>query len=501
MTLTPTQQASVDRIRLWRADPAQMVRDLWRVEPDAWQIEGLRAFADRDDPQKRRISMQACAGPGKSCEESWMGWNFLICYADKDKHPNGAAISITAENLKNGLWKELAVWYNRSPVLQQAFEMTSERIFAREHPQTWYLGARSYSKTADPDSQGRTLSGLHAPFMLYLLDESGDMHPAVMRSAEQGLSNCEWGKIVQAGNTTSQQGCLYQAATTQRHLWYVIEITADPESADRTPRVSIDWAREQIALYGRDNPWVMAFILGKFPPGGINQLLSLEDVSEAMKRSPKPDQFDWAQKRIGIDVARFGDDRTVIFPRQGIVALQPSVMRHQDTTAIAARAMMQKNEWAWEMALIDDTGHWGHGVIDNLRASKLPVVGIQFHDRKTNNPRYFNRRTEMWLEMAEWIKRGGALPNLPELVPELTTPTYGFREGKMLLEEKDSIKIKIGRSPDLADALALTFALPDMPNNPRLPHGFQVGGMVTDTWFEEDRRPAASGMASERWFS
>lgn len=479
--LSPTAQASIDRIALWRATPAQMVRDLWRTEPDAWQIDALDAFAD---PTKRRISMQACAGPGKSCTEAWLGWNFLICYADTNKHPNGAAISITGENLKNGLWKELAVWYNRSPVLQAAFEMNAERISSRAHPQTWYLGARSYSKTADPDAQGRTLSGLHAPFILYLMDETGDMHPAVMRSAEQGLSNCEWGKIVQAGNTTSQQGCLYQAATTQRHLWHVIPITADPDNPKRTPRVSAEWAGEQIQLYGRENPWVMAYILGEFPKGGVNQLLTVEEVTAAMSKHLRDEEYNWAQKRLGVDVARFGGDRTVLFPRQGLASFHPTVLRSMRTTEIAAHVMLTKRDWEWEMALVDDTGHWGHGVIDNLIAARSPATPVQFH-APAINPRYANRRAEMWIEMSEWVKRGGALPNVPELVGELTVPTYSFKNGKFLIEDKDQIKARLGRSPDLADALALTFAVPDLPSTADLPLGFKLGRMDTEEWFQE----------------
>jgi hypothetical protein len=79
------------------------------------------------------------------------------------------------------------------------------------------------------------------------------------------------------------------------------------------------------------------------------------------------------------------------------------------------------------------------------------------------DPRYRNRRAEMWLEMAEWVKRGGALPQVPELVAELTTPTYTFVNGRFALEEKDQVKKRLGRSPDLGDALALTFAMPDAP--------------------------------------
>jgi hypothetical protein len=76
----------------------------------------------------------------------------------------------------------------------------------------------------------------------------------------------------------------------------------------------------------------------------------------------------------------------------------------------------------------------------------------------------------MWMQMAEWIKRGGALPNMPELVGELTAPTYTFAQGKFQLEDKDMIKKRLGRSPDLGDALALTFALPDAPAEMKLIH-------------------------------
>lgn len=493
-------QLAADRIRLWRHEPDTMVRDLFGVEPDTWQVAALRAFAD---PSRPRISMQACAGPGKSAVESWMGWNFQLCHADAGKHPNGFAVSVTSDNLKTGLWKEFGVWYNRSDLLQRCFELTAEKIASREHPRTWWLAARSYSKTADPESQGRTLSGLHAPFIAYFLDESGDMPTSLVRTAEQGLSNCEWGKIVQAGNTTSQTGCLYLAATTQRHLWHVIAITADPDRADRTPRVSIEWAREQINLYGRENPWVQAYILGEFPSGGINQLLSVEEVTAAMGRHLRDEDFSWAQKRVGIDVARFGDDRSVIFPRQGLASFAPTVMRGMRTTDIAARVMVAKRDWNWEMALVDDTGHWGHGVIDNLISMGAPATPVMFHARQTFDPRYFNRRAEMWMEMAEWVKRGGALPNVPELVAELTEPTYGFREGKLVLEDKEHVKARLGRSPDLADALALTFAVPDMPSNPSLPLGFSLGGMVSESW-DADRpsqqsRGVHAGMASESW--
>ena len=472
-------------IKRWREDPVHFVRQELKAEPDRWQISALRAFAD---PAIRRISMQACAGPGKSALLAWCGWNFISCYGRKGEHPNGAVMSITADNLKNNLWKEMAVWQGRSKFLKSAFTLHKEVIESKDHPDTWFLSARSWSKKANPEEQGRTLSGLHSKFILYLVDESGDIAPAVLRSAEQGLGNCEWGKILQAGNTTSQTGMLYEAAVNQRHLWLIISITGDPDDPDRSARVDIEWAREQIKLYGRENPWVMAYILGKFPSTSMNTLLSIEDVQEAMGRHLTEDKYNFSQKRLGIDAARFGDDKWVIFPRQGLAAFNPVEMRNPRSHDVAARVAQAKIKWGSEMEFFDDTGGYSAGAIDSLILGGHNPIPVNFSS-KALNAKYFNRRSEMWFLGAENVKRGGALPNVPEMVAELITPKYWFDKGKFRLEEKDQIKKRLGRSPNYGDAYALTFAMPDMPATGEYDHLIHKENLKHD-WdpYAEDRR-------------
>lgn len=460
--MNPAAQKLAD----WRADPDLFVRENFGIQPEPWQSDFLRAY---NQPGKKRVGAQAAVGVGKSASMAWAAWHFLATQYNPTrhpgKHPNGYALSISGENLSSGLWKELAVWRSRSAFLQDQFEWTAEKVFHKHHPATWWLKARSYAKSANPEVQGTALSGLHGPYILGLLDEVGEMNPAIGRRAEQLLSDqdCEFGAILASGNPTSVSGLLYHIATSGSG-WTVIRITGDPDDPKRSRRVDVNWAQEQVAKHGRDNPWVMAHVLGEFPPGGLNTLLSPDEVRAAMDRNPPPDTYDWAQKRLGIDVARFGDDRTVLFPRQGNCAFRPIELRHRDTNFIAAKAMNIVNQWGAEMVLIDDTGHWGHGVFDNLNAAGVVSIPVNFADRKTVNPRYFNKRTEMWFEMAEWIKRGGALPNMPDLIPEFTVPTYYFHEGKVRLIEKDQIKDALGgRSPDYADALCLTWAIPDQP--------------------------------------
>ncbi|HEV2133787.1 MAG TPA: hypothetical protein VGR47_05945 [Terracidiphilus sp.] len=456
-------EKSIARIREWRADPLNFVREVFQAEPDAWQVETLGLLAK---PGRKRVAMKACAGPGKTAVLAWAGWHRLACFAAKGEHPKGIAVSVTGDNLRDNLWAEMARWRNASPFLLRAFEWTGTRIFARDHAETWFLAAKSWPKSADLETIGRTLAGLHSRFPFFLIDESGDIPPNMLRSAEQGLSSCEDGLIVTAGNTTSQTGLLFEVTTRLRTQWEVVSVTADPDDPKRTPRVNIEWARQQIATYGRENPWVMAYVLGQFPPGSINALLSVEEVEAAMNRSPTPGSYEWAVKRLGVDVARFGDDRTVIFPRQGLAGDQPAIMRHSRESApsvdIANRAMGMMNELGAEEVFCDDSGGWGHGAVDILRTAGRAVYAILFENKQTTDPRFYNLRAEMWWNMADWVKRG-CLPMIPEMVAELTAPTYGFKEGKIIMEPKDQVKKRLGRSPDLADALGLTFALPDAP--------------------------------------
>lgn len=461
------------RIRTWRRKPWLFATEEMQFTPDRWQLRVLKAFASADE-NARRIAMKACKGPGKTALLAILIWNFLACYGEIGEHPKGAATSVTKANLDANLWPEIAKWQGRSPFLKAAFKWTKSRVFAVDHPETWFFDARTWAQSADAQAQSETLAGLHAKYLLFVLDESSSIPSAIMATAEAGLANAHeggWAKIVQAGNPTHLEGPLYEACTTHRDMWTIITITGDPDDPDRSPRISVQWAREQIKMYGRENPWVKVNVFGEFPPASLNALIGVDEVEAAMRRYGKlrEQDFKYAQKRLGLDVARFGDDRTILFPRQGLMTKMPVVLRQVRTTVITARALLAKKRWGWELCLIDDTGHWGHGVVDQLIASGEKVVPVIFNDTAID-ARYKNRRTEMWLEMAEWIKRGGALPPIPELVAELTSATYTFVGGQFQLEDKDLIKEKLGRSPDLADALALTFALPDMPaDDPELP--------------------------------
>jgi hypothetical protein len=260
----------------------------------------------------------------------------------------------------------------------------------------------------------------------------------------------------------------------------VVEITGDPDDPKRSKRISETWARQQIEKYGRDNPWVLVNVFGKFPPASLNTLLGPDEVQSAMKRHLKDNEYEFAQKRLGVDVARFGDDRTVIFPRQGRAAFRPVELRGMGAMDVASRVAQAKAKWGSELELIDGTGGYGGGVVDAMRVSGLRPVEVQFAGKPVD-ARYLNKRAEMWFLMAEWIKGGAALPNIPELLRELTAPTYTFTaNGKFMLEPKEKIKERLQFSPDMADALALTFGMPEQPAAEAAPWRPSQGKVTTD---------------------
>ena len=198
-----------------------------------------------------------------------------------------------------------------------------------------------------------------------------------------------------------------------------------------------------------------------FSAQGDDQLIALADTEDAAKRIYQKDHVKLSPIVLGIDPARFGDDRSVVFRRQGRQAFEPVVYRGIDNMELAARVanLIEQHD---PDAVFCDAGA-GSGVIDRLRQLSYDVIEIPFGGKAIKPEQYINRRSEMWWLMKQWIEDGGAIPNDVALKQELATPIYWYDNvGRRVLESKDQIKKRLqgAGSPDLADALALTFALP-----------------------------------------
>lgn len=357
------------------------MRDVFKAQPDPWQDDVLQAF-----PHFPRQAMKASKGPGKTCTLAWLCWNFLLTRANA----NIAATSISGDNLRDGLWKEMAVWQNKSDLLQRVFKWGVERIEHKEKPATWFMSARSWAKAASDEALGNTLAGLHMDHMMFVIDEAGGVPVAILQAAEAGLANAIQGTgkeahLVIAGNTNMLDGSLYQACVKQRTMWHVTNITGDPDDPKRSSRVSIDWARELIKANGRDNPFVKVMVLGEWPPSSVNSLIGPDEVEQAMKRCYREFQYNKFAKILGVDVALdlIGSDASVIFPRQGMVAFPPIVLRGADSIQGAGAVARKWEDWGADACFVDATGGFGAGWIDQLRMLGKVPIGVKYSGGST----------------------------------------------------------------------------------------------------------------------
>jgi hypothetical protein len=474
-SLAGDQGVLQDAIERWLRAPSLMAREAYDPPPDreVWQEEGWDALVT--DP---RHADAACKGPGKSTKLSIGGLWILGCH----ENAQGEALAITAANLKDNLWKELGLWYGRSEFLKTLFRYGPERITSRLSPGTWFLAARSYAQDANPQEQAHALSGLHAAHSFYLLDEIGDMSPAVIDAAKGIFSvkgqHC-W--ILAAGNRSTQRGALHYIETEDsapdengRPYWRITTITGDPDDPKRSKRIDIENARREIAAHGRDDPWVMVNILGLYPPQAHDQLIALNAIIAAQARDLRAGEYLGDARVWGIDPAyseRSGADEAVLCRRQGPLC-RPAITWHGlDGPQLAAQVAMRIDEAIKAKEPPDvifcDKGGVGASCYDHLKLLGWGhlLVGVDFGGNADDGARYYDKRTEMWVAMRDWVQSpSSCLPADPMLKKELLSPRYGQavkgHQTLVKLEAKKDMKARGVHSPNRADALALTFAGP-----------------------------------------
>lgn len=201
-------------------------------------------------------------------------------------------------------------------------------------------------------------------------------------------------------------------------------------------------------------------LLCDFTASASNVVLPIDVVTAAAARSLTQDKVRGAPSVLAVDVARYGDDDTILQYRQGLWADKQLKVHGQDTMEVAAFVAAAIIRHKPDTVFIDG-GSMGPGVIDRLRQMGYSVMEVNFGQSAQNKERYANIRAEMYFKLLDWMKQGGSIPDEPKLKSELTVTEYKFTSaGKIILQPKEEIKSLTGRSPDRADALALTFAYP-----------------------------------------
>jgi Terminase large subunit, T4likevirus-type, N-terminal len=289
-----------------------------------------------------------------------------------------------------------------------------------------------------------------------VLDETAQIESAVWTDVIQPMltDRYGWAEFDGTPNGVNLLSELFYAAPTRTDWWAsswtVYETGAlDPAEVERYREDSSpnSFAREYLC---------------DFTAGANDQVISLADVEAAAQREYPRRDFDLAPKVLGVDPARSPTgDRAVIVRRQGLQMFRPIVLRGVNNMDFAARIAAEIEDWKPDGVFIDQGA--GAGVIDRLRQLGYNIVEVPFGGRAQLPMTYADRRTEMWFKMGEWLRQGGAVPNERQLKVELAAPTFKHDPtGRKRLESKDDMRKRLADvgSPDIADALAVTFAAP-----------------------------------------
>lgn len=471
MTLDELDPAELDRLiaflGTYRHDPLTFVEAafpwgegllLRSAGPEPWQREVLINL--RDGMTVEEALLQAVAsghGVGKSALIAWVILWALSTMTDT----RGVLTANTETQLKTKTWPELAKWY-RLFIGRALFKLEATSLFSidPEHSKTWRVDMVPWSER-NPEA----FSGLHnqgrRAFMLY--DEGSNIPDIIWEASEGFLSDIDTERLwLVFGNPTRASGRFRNAFDDPR--WKKLQV--DSREVSFTNK---GWIKQLLDAYGEDSDFFRVRVRGVFPRVGDIEFIAGADVYAARIREAEGQRFD--PLVVGVDVARFGDDETVLAFRKGRDARSiPAVrLRGLDTMQVAARVVAEATRLRADSVFIDEGGVGG-GVVDRCRQLRLYVLGIQFggkadrFDIVTQGERYANKRAEMWGSMRAWL-RGGAVEDDEDLHKQLVGPSYGFNNrDEIQLERKEDMRRRGIASPDWADALALTFAYSVAPN-------------------------------------
>ena len=341
----------------------------------------------------------------------------------------------------------------------------SMRAYHKEFPQEWFVSAQT-----SKEENSEAFAGQHAAnsTSFYLFDEASGIPDKIWEVAEGGLTDGE-PMIFAFGNPTRNVGQFYNCFHRDRNRWTTYKV--DSREAQLTNKKQIE---EWRGAYGEDSDFFKVRVLGEFPATSTAQLIPTDAVDDAMMREkPGADPSSFAQAIVGLDVARFGDDATVLCTRVGsdCVSIPWQTMRGMDGKQVGERAhahaQMLLDDYGFQIVRINfDRAGIGAAVDEYFRYNnmdpRIRVNAVDFSMSSRWPLRYLNKRAEMWSLMKDWlVKKDGVIPKDEELKEQLIAPEYMFTpKGQIQLEAKKDIKKRLGVSPDRADALCLTFAEP-----------------------------------------
>lgn len=446
--------------------------------PRKWQWEFLekwgeeikvRGFDGVSPCEPIQFSFASGHGIGKSALSAWI----TLFIMSTRPHSKGVVTATTSPQLRTKTWAELGKW-RKLCLTGHWFNFNASQgnmnLSHRESPDTWRVDAQTCR-----EDNSESFAGLHAAGSTpwYLFDEASGVPEKIFEVSEGGLTDGEPMRFM-FGNPTKNTGYFRKTFGSLRHRFNTMQIDSrDVKGTNK--ELFKSWAKD----YGEDSDFFRIRVKGQFPRASAQQFIPTELAEAAATR----DDFieDHAAIVIGVDVARFGDDASVIYIRQGRDGRSHGykMYRELDSIQLAGHVAEYINQLKPKKVFVDGTGGYGSGVVDQLinNGYGRVVEDIQFGSKAIEADIYYNKRVEMYGNMKNWFETG-IIPNDQALIDDLCGVQYGFaKENKIQLEKKEDMKKRGLASPDVADALALTFAFP-VSNEKSRPIEIKTGWVV-----------------------
>lgn len=424
-------------VERYQKDPVRYCREVLKYEPDEWQAEDLNATVT-----DQRIAVASGHGVGKTrLVASKIHW-----FMSTRPNPQIVVTANTESQLSTKTWRELHK-INETALNKDWFVPTATRFSLKDSPETWFAAAIPWT-----EKRSEAFAGTHEKHVLYLFDEASAI-PDSIWDVSEGAMTTTGAKWCVYGNPTRNTGRFAECFGKFRHRWKCLQI--DSRTAKMADKAQL---QQWVDDYGEDSDFVRVRVRGVFPRSGSCQFIGRDIVDACIKYVAN--DFDWAAKVFGIDIARFGDDQNVVAIRQARKVSHLEKWRGLDTMQTASKIVELYERESPDMIFIDGGGVGG-GVVDRVRQllPKEKIQEINFASSAHKPAKYANKRAEMWGDMRDAIKEEMELPNDVELISDLTGLEYGFNaKNQIQLEKKEDMKKRGLASPDCGDAVALTFA-------------------------------------------
>jgi phage terminase large subunit len=478
----------------WCDDPVRYTGERLHLRPTWQQRQILQALI----PEGAKVTVRSGHGIGKS----GVAAAAILWFLETRNYARVPCTAPTSHQLKDILWGELAKWLRRADDLSRQrgdhprlwlstlFRLTQEKLYDRGAPDEWFAAARTSGRdhpealqgfhanefTLGPDGQDVVHQAPGA--MLFVIEEASGVYEPVFEVAEGALSS-PGARVLMLGNPTRNTGTFAASHKQSRGEYCSLHFRSED-----SPLVDSDYRPRLVRTFGEGSNVVRVRADGEFPKQDDDTLIAIELTEAALARERLPAVM--GVRRLGVDVARFGDDRTVLLLRQGPVVEHLAVHTTQSTMVTVGHVLQAVQTWRATEVYIDVIGV-GAGVYDRLhelhREGKLAATVVAVNVAEAAPVRLANQdaqgkslRDHLWLQTAAWLRDESPVftadrEHCEDLAGELSSVKYApDSSGRLVIESKDAMKARGRRSPDLADALTLTFFTP-RPQRRWLPVG------------------------------